>query len=165
MVTSVKAKPSTTISSSTTTTPSQSTTFQQPLYNIRVRFIGDDSTKALHYPAPYIEKFVPVPSTSTLANNNKNNNDDGLLSELYPDTFHVGDTVDALYQDGKLNGKWYRGRIANIVDDDDNEGRRKGRVCDVMYYDGDVSFIYLIGRGIHKSESVSLAFCSMPLLA
>ncbi len=78
----------------------------------------------------------------------------------------MGDTVDALYQDGKLNGKWYRGRIANVVNDDDvNEWRRMGRVCDVMYYDGDVSFIYVIGRGIHKSESVSLAFCSMPLLA
>ena len=77
----------------------------------------------------------------------------------------MGDTVDALYQDGKLNGKWYRGRIANVaVDDDDNEGKRRRRVCDVMYYDGDVSFIFVVGRGIHKSESVSIVFCSMPLL-
>jgi hypothetical protein len=103
MVTSVKAKP----------TNSQS-------YNIRVRFVGDDdNTKSLQYPAPYIEKLV-VP-------------DNHDLSELYPETFHVGDVVDAFYQDGRVNGKWFRGRIANVSDD--------GRVCDVMYYDGDVSLL------------------------
>jgi len=87
-------------------------------FNVRVRFVGDDdNTKSLQYPAPYIEKLVV-----------SDNND---LSELYPTTFHVGDVVDAFYQDGRVNGKWFRGRIANVSDD--------GRVCDVMYYDGDVS--------------------------
>ena len=92
-------------------------------YSIRVRFVSDDTTKTFRYPAPYLEKLVST-------HKNKNDND---LSELYPEKFFVGDIVDALFQDGKVNGKWYRGRIANV----DGEGS----VCDVMYYDGDVSFV------------------------
>lgn len=99
MVTSVKAKPN----------HSQS-------FSIRVRFVGNDTTKTLQYPAPYVEKLLMT-------------ND--LAEALYPETFHVGDVVDALFQDGKINGKWYRGRIASV----DNQGRK----CDVLYYDGDVS--------------------------
>jgi hypothetical protein len=92
-------------------------------YSIRVRFVGDDRTKTFQYPAPYLEKLVST-------HNNKIGND---LPELYPEQFSIGDIVDALFQDGKVDGKWYRGRIANVNDE--------GSVCDVMYYDGDVSFV------------------------
>lgn len=54
----------------------------------------------------------------------------------YPDSFFVGDSVDCFHQDGLRpghEGKWYRGRIASISED--------GSSCDVLYIDGDVSFI------------------------
>jgi hypothetical protein len=91
-------------------------TITQSSSSIRVQ-MDDLTVKTFQYPAIYLEKL----STP--------NND---LSELYPEVFYVGDVVDALYQDGKVNGKWYRGRIASVNED--------GRACDVMYYDGDVSF-------------------------
>ena len=52
----------------------------------------------------------------------------------YPDSFFVGDSVDAFHQNGLRDGhegRWYRGRIASISED--------GSCCDVLYIDGDVS--------------------------
>ncbi len=51
-------------------------------------------------------------------------------SEHYPEKFIVGDVVDGFFQDGN---RTYRGRIA-VVDED-------GGTCNIMYYDGDVSFL------------------------
>ncbi|KAL7539008.1 hypothetical protein ACHAXR_008967, partial [Thalassiosira sp. AJA248-18] len=48
--------------------------------------------------------------------------------EHHPTSFHVGDIVDAQFQNGSQNGKWYRGRVANC---------KGGDVCDVFYYDGE----------------------------
>ena len=48
--------------------------------------------------------------------------------QYYPETFRVGDIVDAKFKDGP---KWYRGRVANVSEN--------GNACDIMYNDGDVS--------------------------
>ena len=45
----------------------------------------------------------------------------------------MGDVVDAQFQDGKFKGRWFRGRIANVSDEDVTA------TCDIIYYDGDVS--------------------------
>ena len=41
----------------------------------------------------------------------------------------VGDSVEALYQDGKEDGRWYQGRVASISHE----------TCTIAYYDGEVS--------------------------
>lgn len=79
--------------------------------NIRIQF-EDGTSTSYEYPCEDVEKL-------------------GMSKEsldLYPESFCVGDTVDAQWRDG---GKWYRGRVANASVD--------GNTCDVLYYDKDVS--------------------------
>lgn len=53
------------------------------------------------------------------------------LSSFYPSAFHSGDVVDALFQNGCQKGRWYRGRIAEV----------RNEQCDILYYDKEVSCI------------------------
>jgi hypothetical protein len=78
---------------------------------IRVQF--DDRTfDTFEYPSPDVERLA----TSEIS------------SEQYPETFTVGDVVDAFFQDGKC---YHRGRVT-VVDGD-------GKTCNIIYYDRDVS--------------------------
>ena len=84
--------------------------------NIRIRF--DESMQdTFEYPSLDVERLATSKESS----------------EHYPEKFIVGDVVDGFFQDGKFREKWYRGRIAFV---DEDEG-----TCNIMYYDGDVSFL------------------------
>ncbi len=85
---------------------------------IDVRFFNDDAIDRLEYPSPDVERLDPC----------------DYSSYRHPETLYVGDVVDAYFQDGKLDGKWFRGRVI-FVDED-------GGTCDIFYYDGDVSDEY-----------------------
>ena len=96
----------------------------------------DDSPSATYpYPCGDVEKLTcPMDS-----------------DEFYPDTFRIGDVVEAQYQDGKFPGKWYRGRVVDASEDID--------CCDIIYYDGDVSRPFVDG----PSEGASiLHVCALP---
>ena len=58
-------------------------------------------------------------------------------SAYYPDLFQIGDLVDAQFQDGTHKEIWYHGRIANMT--------ANGEACDIIYHDGDVSFVIVMG--------------------
>jgi hypothetical protein len=87
-----------------------------PTMYVDVRFFNDDAIDRLEYPIPDVEKLDTYE----------------YMSYRHPNALHVGDVVDALFQDGKLDGVWFRGRVVSVDDD--------GGTCDVFYYDGDVSF-------------------------
>lgn len=83
----------------------------QQTCKIRVKF--DDCTfDTFEYPSPDVERLATSENSS----------------EHYPETFIVGDIVDAFFQDRKC---YHRGRVT-IVDGD-------GKTCNIIYYDKDVS--------------------------
>jgi len=82
--------------------------------NIRIRF-DEFTLDTFEYPSLDVERLATSKESS----------------EHYPEKFIVGDVVDGFFQDGN-RGKWYRGRVA-VVDED-------GGTCNIMYYDGDVSY-------------------------
>lgn len=82
---------------------------------IDVRFINDFTVDTFEYPSPDVERLVPYNESL----------------EHYPTAFVVGDVVDAFFQDGKFDGKWFRGRVIYVDED--------GGTCNIFYYDGDVS--------------------------
>jgi hypothetical protein len=84
-------------------------------FNIDIQFFNDSTVDSYEYPSPDVER---------LATSNES-------SDHYPATFIVGDVVDAFFQDGKVNGKWFRGRVVGVDKD--------GGTCNIFYYDGDVS--------------------------
>ena len=105
--------------------------------NIIVKYDDGTISDSMQYPAPDIEKLTANP-------------------ERFPETFVVGDVVEAQFQNGKSKGQWYRGRIANVNED--------GKTCDIMYYDKDVSvavlacllsFLYFVWLVSHKPASNS----------
>ena len=90
-----------------------------PKFEINVQYIGGE-TEALDYPSEDVE---------ILAN--------GIdEAAFYPEAFHVGDVVEALFGDGIQSGKWFLGNISNVNAD--------GNSCDVQYFDGDVSCLFCL---------------------
>ena len=83
--------------------------------NIVVNF-EDGSSDSYTYPHLDIEKLSSTKDYS---------------AEFFPATFSIGDTVDAK---SPKDGLWYRGRVANMNEDENT--------CDVLYYDKDVSLLY-----------------------
>ena len=79
---------------------------------IVVHFDDNTSDDTFQYPSEEVEKLTPaIPS-----------------SELFPETFVVGDIVDARFQNGNFGeGRWDRGRVASV----------NGSTCDILYYDSD----------------------------
>jgi hypothetical protein len=87
---------------------------QQQKCKIRVQFL-DTTFDTFDYPSSDVKKL----------NTSKES------SEFYPEMFTIGDVVDANFQNGGEKSKWFRGRVAFV---DEESG-----ICDVMYYDGEVS--------------------------
>jgi hypothetical protein len=108
------------------------------------------------FPAADIQRLLPASTTTTTTKQAASNNqvfafDDGqerqdgalLLQVAYeysPDRIQVGDVVCCNYQaDTKAEGRWQRGRVAKV-----HHGvvhSNKNGKCDVLFDDGDVSFV------------------------
>ena len=59
--------------------------------------------------------------------------------DLNPEAVEAGDLVDALYQDGRESGRWYRGRVAAFD--------TTTKTCTICYEDGDAETGVPLGEG------------------
>ena len=93
-------------------------------------FPGDDVQKLkIDSSSGFAHVLKPIESES----------DKGVAFDLNPDILEIGDLVDALYQDGRESGKWYRGRIAAFDS--------STRTCTIAYEDGDAESGVPLGQG------------------
>jgi hypothetical protein len=112
----------------------------QPMYCLSTIF--QDKTYGEHeFPSPDVQK-LEIDGTSYFAQvwaSGESERRREFAFDLNPDSLLVGDLVDVLYQNGKPDGTWFRGRVA-AVDSTTS-------TCTIVYDDGDAETNVPIGNG------------------
>lgn len=111
-----------------------------PVYHLSLSF-RDKTTIDHDFPSADLQKlkidgasrFVHVLKPVECESENE------VAFDLNPETLEAGDLVDALYQDGRESGRWYRGRVAAV------DGTTK--TCTISYEDGDAETGVPLGEG------------------